>query len=57
MQTCQKFALDPTDPEQRAEHGLECLRRHQRIQALAMSQEVECNICMEVCSVQSPLAS
>ena len=57
MQTCQKFALDPTDPEQRAEHGSECLRRHQRIQALAMSQEVECNICMEVCSVQSPLAS
>ncbi|EIE26681.1 hypothetical protein COCSUDRAFT_12361, partial [Coccomyxa subellipsoidea C-169] len=48
VQTCQKFALDPTDPEQRAEHGSGCLRRHQRIQALAMSQEVECNICMEV---------
>ncbi len=46
-QTCERFALHPTDAGARAEHAAQCVARHRRLASLAASREVECGICLE----------
>jgi len=46
-ETCEKYALHPTDGTQRAQHTEECTNRHERLAARARSAAVECGICLE----------
>jgi len=46
-ETCEKYALHPTDGTQRAQHTEECTKRHERLAARARSAAVECGICLE----------
>ena len=39
-QTCERFALHPTDVDAREEHAQQCAARHRRLASLAASQEV-----------------
>lgn len=48
MQNCQRFALHPSDAQQRSEHATECLARHKRVHSHAASRLIECSICMEL---------
>ena len=55
VQNCQRFALHPSDAQQRSEHAAECLARHKRVSSHAASRLMECSICMElVCGAPEP---
>jgi E3 ubiquitin-protein ligase makorin len=45
--TCEKYALHPTDEAQHAQHINECTKRHERLAARVRSAAVECGICLE----------
>lgn len=52
VQNCQRFALHPSDAQQRSEHAAGCLARHKRLSSHAASRLIECSICMElVCAL------
>lgn len=46
-ETCQRYALHPTDEEIRQYHLAECEARHRRLAALQRSAFIECGICYE----------
>ena len=40
LQTCERYALHPTDADAWEEHVQQCAARHRRLASLAASQEV-----------------
>ncbi|KAF8111824.1 hypothetical protein N665_0072s0036 [Sinapis alba] len=45
--TCGKRCLHPFRPEEREEHNRSCEKKHKQLEALKLSQEVECCVCLE----------
>ncbi|CAJ1958823.1 unnamed protein product [Sphenostylis stenocarpa] len=45
---CRKFCLHPTDREEREIHLATCEKKEKYLQALKVSQDVECNVCLEL---------
>ncbi|CAN7059353.1 unnamed protein product [Brassica oleracea var. botrytis] len=45
--TCQKHCLHPFRPEEREEHKRSCEKKHKQLEALKLSQDVECCVCLE----------
>ncbi|KAJ7571032.1 hypothetical protein O6H91_01G146100 [Diphasiastrum complanatum] len=46
-QTCGKYCLHPSRPVEREEHKVQCECNKKRLEALRMSQEIECSVCLE----------
>ncbi|VVB06739.1 unnamed protein product [Arabis nemorensis] len=45
--TCGKRCLHPFRLEEREEHKIACEKKHKQLQALTLSQEIECCVCLE----------
>ncbi|KAF8083039.1 hypothetical protein N665_0795s0035 [Sinapis alba] len=45
--TCGKRCLHPFRPEEREEHKKACEKKHKQLEALKLSQDVECCVCLE----------
>lgn len=45
--TCAKRCLHPFRPEEREEHKKACEKKHKQLEALKLSQDVECCVCLE----------
>uniref|UniRef100_M4DIQ8 Uncharacterized protein n=1 Tax=Brassica campestris TaxID=3711 RepID=M4DIQ8_BRACM len=45
--TCQKHCLHPFRPVEREEHKRSCEKKHKQLEALKLSQDVECCVCLE----------
>ncbi|CAI5467593.1 unnamed protein product [Closterium sp. Yama58-4] len=44
---CGRYCLHPARPTEREEHMKECLRLQRKVQALKLSSEIECSVCLE----------
>ncbi|XP_059649096.1 putative RING-type E3 ubiquitin transferase C3H69 [Cornus florida] len=45
--TCGKHCLHPFRPEEREEHKKACEKKQKYLEALKLSQEIECSVCLE----------
>ncbi|GJP49525.1 hypothetical protein CLOM_g8725 [Closterium sp. NIES-68] len=44
---CGRYCLHPARPTEREEHMRECARLQRKVQALKLSSEIECSVCLE----------
>ncbi|GFH10655.1 uncharacterized protein HaLaN_06006 [Haematococcus lacustris] len=47
LKTCHKRLIHPFNPDLASEHAIECIARHEKLEAHLRSAAVECGICYE----------